>query len=71
MNAMRFNVTASADDHALSTSVESAQEAFAKAVEWHVVGRLSDIAISDGTKRYSIAEFSSLIASGSRSLDHS
>ena len=71
MNAMRFNVTAYADDHALTTSVETAQEAFAKAVEWHVVRRLSDIAISDGIKRYSIAEFSSLIESASQSLDHS
>ena len=70
MKVMRFNVTAYAEDHALTTSVETAREAFAKAVEWHVVGRLSDIAISDGTERYSIDEFSSLIGSASQSLDH-
>jgi hypothetical protein len=37
-------------------------EAFAKAIEWHVVEKLSDISISDGSKSYTIAQFSLAMA---------
>jgi hypothetical protein len=53
------------DDHALTVTTETAKEAFAKAVEWHVVQKLTDVTISDGSKTYSIAEFSSAIANAS------
>jgi hypothetical protein len=59
---MPFSVKAYADDHVLTHTAETAKEAFAKAVEWHVAGRLADVSINDGIKTYSIAEFSSLIA---------
>lgn len=59
---MPFLLQANADDHVLSATFETAKEAFAKAVEWHVVGRFRDISIDDGTKTYSIDEFSSVMA---------
>lgn len=58
---MPFSVYAYVDDHLVSMSTETAKEAFAKAVEWHVVRKLADISISDGVRKYSIAEFSSVI----------
>ena len=58
---MPFSVKAYLDDHGLTISAETAQEAFAKAVEWHVVGRFSDVTISDGIKSYSLEDFSSVI----------
>ena len=59
---MPFLVQAITDDHALSTTVETAKGAFAKAVEWHVVGRFTNISINDGATSYSIDEFSSVMA---------
>ena len=57
-----FLVQAYVGDHALSISAETAKDAFAKAIEWHVVGRLIDISISDGTRSYSIADFALVMA---------
>jgi hypothetical protein len=56
-----FLVQANIDDHTLAATAETAEEAFAKAVEWQVV-QLADVTIFDGTRRYSVAEFASLIA---------
>jgi hypothetical protein len=41
---------------------ETAKEAFAKAVEWHVVERFTEISISDDRKSYSIAEFAPVMS---------
>jgi hypothetical protein len=38
------------------------KDAFAKAVEWHVAERLSNVAISDGNESYTISEFASVMA---------
>lgn len=57
-----FSVQAYVDDHVLSTTAKTAKDAFAKAIEWRVVGRLADVSISDGTRSYSIIEFSSVMA---------
>ena len=59
---MPFLVQAITDDRALTAAVETAKEAFAKAVEWHVVRRFTNISINDGAKSYSIDEFSSVMA---------
>ena len=59
---MFFHVHAYVDDHVLKAKVKTAKDAFAKAIEWHVVGRLTDISISDGNRSYSIAEFASVMA---------
>ena len=59
---MPFLLQANADDHVLSATFETAKEAFAKAVEWHILGRFTNINIDDGTKSYSIDEFSSWMA---------
>ena len=59
---MIFLVHAYVDDHVLKATAKTAKDAFAKAIEWHVVGRLTDISISDGTRSYSIAEFASVMA---------
>jgi 20S proteasome alpha/beta subunit len=59
---MPFLVQADIDDHTLAEAIETAKEAFAKAVEWHVAQRLINVTISDGTKSYTIAEFSLAMA---------
>ena len=59
---MPFSLSGYADDRLVSVTTETAKEAFAKAVEWHVVHKLTDVSISDGDKSYSIAEFSSTMA---------
>ncbi|WP_192740830.1 hypothetical protein [Bradyrhizobium sp. OAE829] len=65
---MPFSVSAYVDDHLVSATTETAKEAFAKAVEWHVVSKLADVSIRDGIKCYSIEEFSSIIANASNGL---
>ena len=59
---MPFLVQANIDDHTLAVTTETAKEAFAKAVEWHVVERFTNVSIDDGARSYSIAEFSSEMA---------
>ncbi len=59
---LQFSVQAYVDGHALSAAAETAKDAFAKAIEWRVVGRLADVSISDGIRSYSIIEFSSVMA---------
>ena len=59
---MPFSVNAYIEDHTLTVTTETAKEAFAKAVEWHVAERFTDISISDGIKSFTIAEFSSAMA---------
>jgi hypothetical protein len=60
--ALQFSVHAYVDGHDLSATAETAKEAFARAIEWRIVGGLADVLISDGTRSYSIAEFSSVMA---------
>ncbi len=50
------------DDHLVSIPATTAKEAFAKAVEWQVAKHLQNVLISDGSKNYSIAEFSAEMA---------
>jgi hypothetical protein len=50
------------DDQLLESAAKTAKAAFAKAIEWHVVGRLTDVSINDGIRCYSIAEFASVMA---------
>ena len=59
---MPFLVQANTDDHILEVTTETAKEAFAKAIEWHLVHRFTDISINDGARSYSVAEFSSVMA---------
>jgi hypothetical protein len=59
---MPFSVKAHVDDHIMTETAETAKEAFAKAIEWHVVARFTNISINDGAKGYSIAEFSAVMA---------
>ena len=59
---MPFSVKAYYADHPLTVTTKTAKEAFAKAVEWHVVEGFTNVSISNGRKRYSIAEFSSVMA---------
>ena len=44
---MPFSVKAYFFDHPLTVTQETAKDAFAKAVEWHVVDKFADITISD------------------------
>jgi hypothetical protein len=57
-----FQVRANIDDHTLAVNCETAEDAFAKAVEWQVT-RLGDVSISDGTKFYAVSEFAAYMAS--------
>jgi len=59
---MPFLVQGRIDDHTLAVTAATAQEAFGKAVEWHVTERFVDVSIYDGVKIYSIEEFSSVMA---------
>ena len=59
---MPFSVKGYYSDHPLTVTNETAKEAFAKAVEWHVVERFTDVTISDDKKSYSIDEFSLAMA---------
>ena len=59
---MPFSVSAYVDDHRVSATTETAKEAFAKAVEWHVVDGFTNISISDGIKSYSIDALASAMA---------
>lgn len=58
---MPFVVQANIDDHTLSVTTESAKQAFAKAVEWHVIYKLT-VTITDDLRNYTIDEFSSAMA---------
>jgi hypothetical protein len=57
-----FIVKAYVDGHAFTATMETAKDAFAKAIEWNVVGKLTNVSISDGTRSCSIAEFASVMA---------
>ena len=59
---MVFVVKANVDDVMLSAKAGSAKEAFAKAIEWHVAQRLTDVSISDGIGNFTFAEFASKMA---------
>ena len=59
---MPFSVKAYHADHPLTVTNETAKEAFARAVEWHVVERFTDISISDDIKTYSLEGFSLAMA---------
>jgi hypothetical protein len=59
---MPFSVKGYYADRPLMVTKETASRAFAKAVEWHVVERFTDVTISDGKKSYSIDEFSLAMA---------
>ncbi|MGE9007166.1 hypothetical protein ACO2JO_01185 [Leptospira interrogans] len=65
---MPFTVFADVDDHLVSATAETAKEAFAKAVEWQVVSKLTDVSISDGIGSYSIDGFSLILANDSDGL---
>ena len=60
---MSFVVKAHIDDLTLTANAQTAKEAFAKAVEWHVTKGFRSISINDGRKRFTIAEFSWTMAS--------
>ena len=48
---MPFSVKGYFADRPLMVTKETARGAFAKAVEWHVVERFTDVTISDGKKK--------------------
>lgn len=59
---MPFSVKAYHSDHPLTVTKETAKEAFAKAVEWHVIEKFNNVSISDDVRTYSIEEFASVMA---------
>ena len=59
---MPYFVEAYADDCKVSVPAWTAKEAFAVAVEWRIVKRLSAVSICHGSMSYSIAEFAQAMA---------
>ena len=59
---MPFLVQGCIDDHTLAVTADTAKEAFAKAIEWHVVENFSGVSIYDGVRMYSIDEFASVMS---------
>ena len=57
-----FLVKAYVDGHALMATAQTAADAFAIAIEGHVLSSLTDVSISDRTRGYSIVEFTSVKA---------
>ena len=57
-----FLVKAYVDGHALTGIAQAAKDAFAIAIEWHVLGNLTDVLISNRSGSYSIVEFASVMA---------
>jgi hypothetical protein len=57
-----FLVQGCIDDHTLAVTADTAKEAFAKAIEWHVVEKFSSVSIHDGVRIYSIDEFASVMS---------
>ena len=58
---MTFFVEAYIDDHKLTLTAQTAKEAFAEAIDWHVK-RLDGVTIRDGGTSYSVAEFATVMA---------
>ena len=56
-----FIVEAVVDDYGLTARHWSAPRAFADSIDWRLVNRLDQVAISDGTKTYSIREVAEAI----------
>jgi hypothetical protein len=59
---MPYLVQGRIDDHTLAVTTDTAKQAFAKVIEWHVAERFSDVSIFDGAKMYSSAEFASVMS---------
>jgi hypothetical protein len=59
---MPFHVHSYVDDHLLEATSNTAKAAFATAIEWCVVRKLTAVLISDGNRNYSIAEFAFVMA---------
>ena len=59
---MPYLVQGCIDDRTLAVTANTANEAFAKAIEWHVAKKYTDVSIYDGSKIYSIDEFASAMA---------
>ena len=68
MMPMPFMVRGFCNKNPLMLTSETAKEAFAKAIEWHIVEGFTNVAISDGVQAYTISEFASLMAL--REIDH-
>jgi hypothetical protein len=59
---MPYVVRGCIDDLALTVTAATAKEAFAKAIEWHLAERYTNVSIYDGSKSYSIHEFALAMA---------
>jgi len=64
---MRFTVKAKVEDHVISASAMTARDALAKAIEWHVAKKLSDVVITEGDETFSIMEFAEWVSRSERS----
>lgn len=60
---MPFEIIGRVEDCILTAHAETANQAFAKAVEWQVANGIRGVSISDGRRRFTVAEFSWTMAS--------
>ena len=59
---MPYFVEGYIDDCKLTATALTAKKAFAEAIEWHIVRQFSAVCICDGSRSYSIPEFSEAMA---------
>jgi hypothetical protein len=59
---MPFLVEGCLNNRTLAVTTATAKEAFARAVEWSIAERVTDVSIYDGSRSYSIGEFASVMA---------
>ncbi len=59
---MPYFVEGYIDDCKLTATALTAKKAFAEAIKWHVARQLSAVCIRDGSRSYSIPEFSEAMA---------
>jgi hypothetical protein len=59
---MPYFVEGYIDDCKLTATARTAKKAFAEAIEWHIARQLSAVCIRDGSRSYSIPEFSEAMA---------
>ena len=59
---MPYFVEGYIDDCKLTATARTAKKAFAEAIEWQLARKLSAVCIRDGSRSYSIPEFSEAMA---------
>jgi hypothetical protein len=60
--SLAYSVKATVDGHVIFAPAATAKDAFATAIDWHVVKQLADVSICDASQDFSIGGFSEMLA---------